>query len=170
MERKTPDDYESGTISLKGSTVIWHNDDLVLLQLDLADIIIIGEYTNSNGPWFDDWFLTFVTRDGAWRSIPWYAKNMEELLRVLSVRFHPALENSSLANSTSWKSVVRYPIALEGKELFNKVPSRTYKAPKNWFHKLLYSIGLGGFDLSYDLELTDPVKIELERRILRREQ
>ena len=54
--RKKPD-QSLGMITLEGDKVIWHNDDLVFGTFSLADIAVIGERTNSNGPWFDDWFI-----------------------------------------------------------------------------------------------------------------
>jgi hypothetical protein len=47
---------------------------------------------------------------------------------------------------------------LTGKELFNRVPSKSYKEPKNWWQKLLYNFGLGRYDLSKVAVLSDDVK------------
>jgi hypothetical protein len=163
--RKMPEDHDSEAVSLKGDKVIWHNHDLVILILDLSDVVVIGEYINSNGPWFDDWFITFVTRDGKWVSIPLYAHNIDELLEVLSIRFHPCLKNVHLANSTTWNSIIRYPKKLEGIELFNRVPSKNYKAPKTWFQKLQYSLGFGNFNFDHELELNSVAKVEIAKAI-----
>jgi hypothetical protein len=163
IERKMPDDHDSGTVTLEENWIIWHNTDLVFLQLDLNDVVVIGEYTNSNGPWFEDWFITFVTKDNKWSSIPIYANNIKELLELLAFRFDPSLKDCRLANSTSWKSIVRYPMELEGIELFQKVPSKNFKSPKNLFQKLLFSLGLGNFNRSLKLELSQAVKIEVSK-------
>jgi hypothetical protein len=79
-------------VSIEGDTLIWHNEDVVFLQLNLNDVVVIGEFTNSNGHWFDDWFLAFVTKQGAYSSIPFYVKNREEVIQVLSQRFDPELK------------------------------------------------------------------------------
>jgi hypothetical protein len=163
IERKMPDDHDSGTITLEGSTVLWHNNDLVFSKIDLNDIIVIGEYTNSNGPWFEDWFITFVKKDGKWSSIPWYANNIEALLEELSNRFNPDLKNSQLANSTSWKSIIRHPKVLEGIELFNKIPGKNYNPPKTLFQKLLKSLGFGNFNLDQELALSKPALQAIEK-------
>lgn len=41
-----------GRITLKGDNECWHNEDLVFATIDLSDVVVIGEQTNSNGPWF----------------------------------------------------------------------------------------------------------------------
>lgn len=91
-------------------------------------------------------------------SIPWYADNIDELTKVLCNRFQPDLNFSRLTNSTTCKSVVRHPAALNGNPLFILTPSNTYKEPKNIFEKLLAEIGLGNFDTAKDINLTDEVK------------
>ena len=66
-------------VRLQGERVFWDYDNKNIFQIDINDIVVIGEYTNSDGPYFDDWFITFVTKDGQWQSIPWYADNIDEL-------------------------------------------------------------------------------------------
>lgn len=155
---KQKSDQFSGVITVQGDKVIWHNNDLVFETFNLQHIVVIGEHSNSNGPWFDDWFIDFVTQDGNWFSIPWYADNIDELTKILCERFQPDLNISSLTNSTSWKSLVRHPLALKGQQLFVLTPSETYKEPKNFFEKLLAGIGLGNFDTTKDIDLTGEVK------------
>jgi hypothetical protein len=132
-----------------------------LLQIDLNDIVVIGEYTNSDGPYFDDWFLAFVSRNGQWQSIPCYAENIDKLTEYLNVKFHQDFKITNLAHSTEWKSVVRYPIYLNGKALFDLTASETYKAPKTILDKILFSMGFGNFDMSQNISLTKEVRTEL---------
>lgn len=93
-------DITSGTIELNDDSVLWRNEDVVFLQFDIADIVVIGEYTNSNGPWFDDWYMTFVLKNGQWKSIPQYAGNIDRLIEELCKRFDPLLKERQLANSS----------------------------------------------------------------------
>jgi hypothetical protein len=132
------------------------------LQFNLSDIIVIGEFTNSDGPWFDDWYFTFVTKDSKWYNIPQYAGNIEELIKVLCLNFDPSLKERQLANSTTWKSRVSYPKKLRGRELFILAPSQTYRQPKRYLDKLLYSIGFGKFDTTMDIKFTDHVLNEID--------
>ena len=112
-----------GSVILEGDLVTWDNHELGRVSFKLEDIVVIGEYTNLNGPAYDDWFLTFVTRDSKRISIPWYAENIKELTQELSDRFEPGLNYTLLSRSTSWNSVIRYPLELAGKKLFVLKPT-----------------------------------------------
>jgi hypothetical protein len=166
MEESTPSqrqrpEQSSGTISIEGDTVRWHSEDLVFATFNLLDIVVIGEHTNSSGPWFDDWFITFVTRHGTWFSIPWYADNVEVLTKILCEKFEPGLDVSYLTQSTTWKSIVRYPKRLKEKPLFVLVSSKHDKAPNTLFDKLLSTVGLREPAMIKEIDLTDEVKEEL---------
>ena len=132
MQGEIKKQNSSGIVRLQGDKVFWDYDNKNILQIDIKDIVVIGEYTNSDGPYLDDWFLTFVTKDGQWQSIPWYADNIDELTQYLSDKFHQDLNETYLANSTEWKSIVRYPTHLKEKTLFTLTPCATYKEPKTF--------------------------------------
>ena len=160
-KEKSDKESTSGKIRIEGDVIFWDYEDRNLLQLDTNNIIAIGEYTNSDGPYFNDWFLTFVTKDGQWQSIPWYADNINELTQYLSNKFHQDLNSTYLTNSTEWKSVIRYPLHLKDKPLFTLTPSDTYKVPKSFLGKILSSVGFGNFDTNQNISLTEDVKNEL---------
>ena len=122
-----------GSVILEDDLVTWDNHSLGSVSFSLADVVVIGEYTNLNGPGYDDWFLTFITRQGKRISIPWYAENIKELTQELSGRFEPGLNFSLLSRSTSWNSVIRYPAQLTGKKLF------VIKATKNKLARFIES-------------------------------
>jgi len=161
IQRQKPEE-PSGFITLEGMKVIWHNDDIVFTSFDLSEIAIIGEHTNSNGPWFDDWFIDFVKKDGSWSSISWYADNIEELTEYLSKNFQKDFYSSYLTNSTSWNSVVRYPDPLKGKPLFTIIPTKSYKEPKTFLGKILHGCGWGKFDTTKVIRLSQEVENELK--------
>ena len=158
--RKKPE-QSSGAVTIQDDEVVWHNADLVFAIFNLSDVAVIGEHTNSSGPWFDDWFLDVVTKDGRWFSIPWYADNIEELTRILSDRFQQDLNTSFLTNSTTWASVIRYPGHLKSRPLFKVIPTKNFKAPKTVFDKMLFVLGMGRFDTTKTLALTEEVDKEL---------
>ena len=161
MQGQVKQDNSSGIVRLQDDTVFWDYDNKTIVQLDLNSVVVIGEYTNSDGPYFDDWFLTFVTKDGQWQSIPLYADNMDELIKHLSNKFHQDFTLTQLANSTEWKSVVHYPTHLNGKPLFTLTPSDTYKVPETLLDNVMYSAGFGNFDTTQYITLTDEIKQEL---------
>lgn len=161
MQGQIKKDNSSGKVRLQGDKVFWDYGNKTILQINLNDIVVIGEYTNSDGPYFDDWFLTFVTKDGQWQNIPLYADNIDELTEYLTNKFQQDLSVTYLANSTEWKSIVRYPTHLRGKTLFTLTPSDTYKIPKTFLDKILSSVGFGNFDTAQNITLTEEVKNEL---------
>lgn len=162
MQGQIKKENSSGIVRLKGNKVFWDYDNKNILQIDLNDIVVIGEYTNSDGPYFDDWFITFITMDGQCQSIPWYADNIDELTQYLSDKFQQDLNAAYLAGSTEWNSIIRYPVHLKEKTLFTLTPSATYKEPKTFFDKILSSIGFGNFDTTKNITLTEEVLNELK--------
>ncbi len=148
----------SGIVHLQDEKIFWNYNDESILQIDFNDIVVIGEFTNSDGPYFDDWFLTFVTKDGHWKSIPWYADNIDEMTTLLCKKFQTDLNVSYLTGSTQWASVVRHPTHLKNKEPFKLTPTENYNKPKTVFDKLLSSVGCGNFDTNQYINLTDEVK------------
>ena len=161
MKEKNQKDTSSGTVRLQNDKIFWDYDNKSIFQIDIGDIVIIGEHTNSDGPFFDDWFLTFVTKDGHWQSIPWYADNIEELTTLLCDKFQSDLNNSFLNGSTEWASLIRHPTYLKNKPLFKVTPTESYKEPKTFLDKLLSSMGFGGNDTTKYVSLTEEVKNEL---------
>lgn len=161
--RQKEPEHPSGVIKLEHDQLIWSYDDRILTTINLRDVVIIGEYTNADGPYLDDWFLTFVTRDGRWQSIPWYAHDIGVLTDYLCQAFQPGLDTSHLNSSTTWNSIVRYPKNLEGVSLFTLKRSAHYRAPSSRFEKFLHALGYGDFNADYDVDLTDEVKEELKR-------
>jgi hypothetical protein len=161
MQKQKNKENSSGNIHFDHDKIFWGYQEKNIIEIDLNDISIIGEYTNSDGPWFDDWFLTFVTKDGQWQSIPWYADNIDQLTQVLCNKFQSDLNGSFLTGSTNWDSVIRHPTHLKNKTLFKLTPTEYYKEPKTLLDKLLSSIGVGNFDTTKYVELTDEVKNEL---------
>ena len=161
MKQKTHNDTSSGIVRLQNDKILWDYDNKNILQIAINDIVVIGEYTNSDGPYLDDWFLTFVTKDGNWQNIPWYADNIDELTNLLCDKFQSDLNVSFLTGSTEWASVVRHPTHLKNKTLFKVTPTESFKEPKTFFDKLLSSIGFGGFDTTKYVDLTEEVKSEV---------
>ena len=117
---KIKNENSSGKVRFQDNFVFWDYQDKNILQINADDIVVIGEYTNSDGPLVDDWFLTFVTRNGQWQSISRYADNIDKVLQFLSSKFQSELE-TTLTNSAQWKSVIMFPLSLKGKPLFKLI-------------------------------------------------
>lgn len=93
-------------------------------DLPVEEVVLIAEETDENGPFADDWFLQFVSKDGSWFTGSVYAtirtKFREELERHFS-----GVNELRLVNSASYKSRVLWPPELVGKpaiRFFTKPP------------------------------------------------
>jgi hypothetical protein len=162
MQEEIKKENSSGIVRLEGDIVFWDYNNKNILQIDLNEIVVIGEYTNADGPYFDDWFITFVTKEGKWQSIPWYADNIDALTQYLNNKFQQDFTVTYLAGSTEFNSIVHYPLHLKEKTLFAVTPSATYKEPKTLLDKILFSIGLGNFNTTKNINLTEAVQNELK--------
>ncbi|HEV8506057.1 MAG TPA: hypothetical protein VGQ53_11675 [Chitinophagaceae bacterium] len=161
MYKEIKNGNSSGRVRIQNDKVFWDSNDKNILQIAISEIVVIGEYTNSDGPFFDDWFLAFVTRDEHLQSIPMYAENIDELTQYLSKKFNCDLNSTHFANSTEWKSIIRYPTNLKDKPLFTLELPNNYKSPKTYLSKILSSVVLGNINNVQNIVLTEDVKNEL---------
>ncbi len=153
----------SGTVKINEHKIIWTCDGKVIVEVNADEIIVIGEYTNNDGPILDDWFLVMVTKDANWQSIPMYAENIQAVESFLENKFEAKISSAQLTNSTEWNSRISYPPQLYGQELFRLEKSETFKEPKSIFDKLLCSVGFGNFNTSHNIHLTDVLLNEIKQ-------
>lgn len=95
-------------------------------QLRISNLVLIAEYTTDEGPYIDDYFLVFWTRENGEllkAECSFYAEGRDLALaeagRVLGVQL-----DLGLASSTEWNSRVIWPEELRGKPYyeFTNVP------------------------------------------------
>src|SRR5690606_10078645 len=108
----------SGWLRIEGGIVHYTERSGGGFSLTLDQIRIIGEYTNQNGPFADDWFLFFLTPEPGWYEVPMYAEGVNEFIEALSRRLDAPIE-PKLFGSTDFTSRVLWPAHLEGQPLFN---------------------------------------------------
>jgi len=95
-----------------------YGGDHVPWDIAIANIAVIAEYTNQNGPYADDYFLVFMERGNAqWYEASFYAQGRGEALKWLAIQLGADLE-CQLCNSTDFRSRVMWPPALAGREMF----------------------------------------------------
>ena len=116
----------SGVLKLAEGLVKYSLPDGRGWELSLSQIKVIGEYTNSDGPHLDDYFFVFVLPDGSWHFASYYANGAQSFCLELSSNLGCSLK-FGLSKSTSLKSRVMWPKALEGNDLFNFVPEPSSK-------------------------------------------
>lgn len=92
-------------------------------SVPLNSVRIIGEYTNENGPYADDWLLCLVTDCNSWVEgsvhVPNFAAFMAELCVSMGSEFVV-----SLARSTTFASRVMWPESIADTELFEFLPRK----------------------------------------------
>lgn len=124
---------------------IWLKEDIIHYQvtanlgwtLPLSELEIVGEYTDPNGPYVDDYFFVFVTRPNhKWNEASFYAEGRDEFLQKLGLMLGAEI-HCDLADSVDYKSRVMWPKELEDKPLFDFVPVESSGLLERIKHKLI---------------------------------
>jgi hypothetical protein len=164
VDDETLEQWHSGEVILLKNIIQWNYKGQVISEFNLNDVSVIGEYTNSDGPLFDDRFLVFVIKNGPWQHISFYARYLDVLSKVVKECFEIDLLKTELANFTHWKSIIRYPHHLKGKELFLLKPEEGYNPPKTWFQRFLfYGLGIGRYKIDNNILLSEVVQSYLRQ-------
>ena len=112
-------------VELRGDAVVLadlnHSNET---DFPVAEIRVVGESTNQNGPYAEDWFLCLCDESG-WMEIPVESDGFQAFLEALAGRlgFSPALE---LVQSPDFESRVLWPASLTTYPLF-AYTSKWYK-------------------------------------------
>lgn len=115
LERSGKITFAAGKIEYRSGIHGW--------SLPSTEVRLIGEYTNENGPWLDDYFLVFLaSSDGAWNQASFYATGRDEVLAELGQVLGTKLD-LGLCNSANFKSRIIWPPNLAGKKFVEAVPS-----------------------------------------------
>jgi hypothetical protein len=149
---KTKPDPKSGVLSLKDSMLSYASPDYGNWQIFLSEIIAFGEYTTDNGPYIDDWFMVFVTRDFNWVEASNYCARREEVRDELAKHWSVESLYGDLAFSTDFSSRAIWPTEIAGKPLFDFV-----ERPQSIVEKVK-SFGIG----LIDKDITSEVRQHLQ--------
>ena len=115
-------DY-SGEIRCDGEVIVYHSA-LGDWTVRITDVRLIGEYTNSDGPHLDDYFLVFLTApENGWHEASFYANGRDEALAVLSKHLGAPLQ-CGLCNSTQYKTRIMWPPDFKDQELMEVLPRK----------------------------------------------
>jgi hypothetical protein len=116
------DREKSGALSFDGTVITYTSGCYGAFSVPLSELAVIGEYTNPNGPFLDDWFLVFVCRnDGTWYEASMYAEGIDTITQQLTEVFG-SCPYIGLANSANYASRIKWPTALVGRPLFTFTP------------------------------------------------
>jgi hypothetical protein len=117
LDRSAKLKFTAGKIEYQCGSFEW--------SVPASEVRLIGEYTNANGPWLDDYFLVFLAlANGAWNEASFYASGRDAVLAELGRLLGTKLE-LGLCNSTTFKSRVIWPLNLAGADFVELVPART---------------------------------------------
>ena len=108
---------ESGHILLDGDVVRYRSAAYGDWDLPVSDVRIIGEATNQNGPFADDYFFCFASGPGMWHEASFYAEGRDEFLRLLGAKLGSPLQ-AGLYDSADFASRVLWPPSLGGEPMF----------------------------------------------------
>jgi hypothetical protein len=124
-------DNESGTISLEDNILKYESANYGKFELPLEEIMLIGEHTTPNGPYIDDYFITFVARDGYVYDASCYAAGAYDTINGLSKYLNHKF-GFCLNNSVDLASRILWPAPYEGQPLFTYTPHR----PEGFFARM----------------------------------
>jgi len=109
---------ESGRLWIEDSIIHYESLHCGRWTCPVADVMLIGEYTNDHGPHLDDWFYVFMVAGRNWFEASMYAKESDsfrdELKRTIGADI-----STGLASTTDFGSRVMWPQSLNGKGLFD---------------------------------------------------
>lgn len=127
------DPAHSGTLTLVDGVLrnrsTWFGD----WDLPVSRIRLIGEATDENGPFADDWYFVFAEDDTGWRSASCYAPGARELIAGLGPLLGGRVGSLALHGSTTFNSRVLWPPRLVGRPVFEYIQD----GPRNLLERLV---------------------------------
>lgn len=105
------------------------------LEFPLVGVKVIGEYTNQNGPFADDYFICFVTDSPGWTEVSFYAEGRGRLLAGIEAYFGAEIL-LGLCGSTDFNSRILWPPRLVGRDFLEFKPIR----PQSLWSRFIRSI------------------------------
>ena len=115
---ETKPNPKSGVLSIDGPTLSYASPDYGNWQISISEIIAFGEYTTDNGPYIDDWFMVFVTRDFNWVEASNYCAGADDVRTALAQRWGVESLYGKLWGHTDFASRVIWPTELADQPLF----------------------------------------------------
>ena len=125
-------------VYLESRHIILVNSDEKIARIAVDEIKLIGEYTNAEGPFVDDWLIVFMTSPTDWKQISHYTPGVLEMLQELSQLLDAEIVGS-LSWSTSWRTNIIWPPSVAGVEMWDVYT----KVPETLWQKLKATLGMG---------------------------
>ena len=139
---------EFGEISCANGNITWKFSESEKVEIDLSEIVIIGEWTNDLVPFQTDWYLVLIKKNGNRLDIPLYALIFDDFFEKMSDYFGSEIKQG-LVTSTEIESRTIWPEEFLDQKLFEV----RFSSKKSLLHKLK-SMFVGD---SYHLKLSEPL-------------
>lgn len=106
-----------GSLAVKDESLCYDSNFYPSWKVPLAEIVLIGEYTNEDGPHASDHFLVLLTKGEHVYECPVDASGFAESFRKVSESFKQQLK-VELMFETRIKSRIIWPPSLHGRDLY----------------------------------------------------
>jgi hypothetical protein len=123
------------TLFLSNGELRYEYGGKVVWSIQLTELRLLGEWTTDNGPHCEDYFIGFISgRPPLWNEAPVAAnpRIMEQLEKEIGQPLY-----LGLAASTTFKSRVVWPPALQGHDLFKYSPAPRPRGLLNRFKDVI---------------------------------
>ncbi|MFN0136081.1 MAG: hypothetical protein ACKVS9_08200 [Phycisphaerae bacterium] len=145
------------TLLIDGADLVYRSPSIELWRLPIERIRLIGEATDQNGPFADDYWYWFAPAADDWYEASFYSEGRDTVFGELERRFGATFPHA-LMGSTDFASNILYPPELAGRPLL-----RYEKVPHRGFLKALL-LGMIGMPFSVRQEATEQVMQFLRER------
>jgi hypothetical protein len=121
-----PKSEVSGHIELSGDIIRYASSTYPDWTISVDAIHVVGEATNQNGPYADDYFICFATSREMWYEASFDSEGRDKFLAALGASLGVTLQ-LKLTSITDFNSRILWPIELVGKPMFkyDNVPTKT---------------------------------------------
>ena len=119
-------------IELNAGVISYTSAPQASWTLRVEDLRVLGEATNEDGPFADDYFICFGLNSTTWLEASFYSEGMQEFLIDLQA-YLSASFMLNLQGSTSFDNVILWPEHLAGQAMFDYHVAE----PKNVIAKLV---------------------------------
>lgn len=123
---------DSGTIAFEDGFIRYRSPAYGSWDLPLSSVLVLGESTNQNGPFTDDYFVCVAVGREGWYEFSFYATGRDEALHAISERLGAPIQ-LGLAASVDFASRVLWPPELAGTPMFKYEKERS----GNWLRRVL---------------------------------
>lgn len=135
MARDRDDEARTGQVLLEDGLIKCRSTLFGDWELAVRDLRLVGEATNENGPFLDDWMLIFASGSPGWFEASFYATIHTDFQERLGQVLGAPLQ-TALASSATFNSRILWPPRLEGKPVFQYVDA----PPRNLWERAIWKL------------------------------